>query len=711
MRDDDFTQALFSVFAALQLDPSSEFYVLRTSAEPDKFVQWAFEGIGAVIGRSLVGEKLAYFCSNAQVCCRRRHMFWPRTKRINIKKGDVHADESFKYDNCAADSSDDEEEDDEDENFDPFATADAVATVDESYAAQLERYIFAITDAYAARGRRLEPACVEKIVEVIGKNVKEGITGVLATAFLSLWVELVPGVAQEEGLLTSVDACDLAARTHTQRDTLRGVLELLEVPRAHRDGQTVDAERLELALPLEHLLHDAGAHRRTDGLASWNAVTIFKYHSHAKAFYFAALDAGYDVSRTRVIELDECLRRVEGLHPNKTFPVLVHALQDQRTQHGGLLREATVLVEAVEASFPGEHVRSVALKQLLSGNRDDDPELDAALTLLEVEGFHTGPVAALDDVLDPEWTQLCKGLRDACGIKDETNLIDALRGLKSLSSNYRDFLLRPSMQLLIEAVQEAPGTALQNRDVLRKAAEKISSDLESKFPFCRTLQPILNLMHYAGADEATLKTKKAFIEALDETNAHGRNVSVITYDVFIAEDTPAYVSDLAAAGKKAGLSFTDEDAATLHKEVEPNPKNGLNGCNATFLLKVLTALLRAGPCNGRALENEEDVATACIAAGFNSLEVLGALKHLLEPLKHEDGPKPRKAAKAKIWDKRRLVAPRVADLLHAMGIHLRGVTFASYGVVQKKWKKKYDDLEGSSSDSEPEPEAKRPKRS
>ena len=127
------------------------------------------------------------------------------------------------------------------------------------------------------------------------------------------------------------------------------------------------------------------------------------------------------------------------------------------------------------------------------------------------------------------------------------------------------------------------------------------------------------------------------------------------------------------------------------------------------MLEVLAALLRASPCDGRALENEEDVATACIAAGFTSLEVLGALKHLLEPLKHEDGPKPKKAAKAKIWDERRVVAPRVADLLHAMGIHLRGVPFASYGAVQKKWKDKYDALDASSSDSEPK--AKRPKRS
>ena len=140
-------------------------------------------------------------------------------------------------------------------------------------------------------------------------------------------------------------------------------------------------------------------------------------------------------------------------------------------------------------------------------------------------------------------------------------------------------------------------------------------------------------------------------------------------------------------------------------------------------MKVLTALLRAGPCSGRALENEEDVATACIAAGFTSLEVNQALKHLLEPLKHEDGERPKVRDKGRgrdikkdrikqdTWDSRRVVAPRVADLLDDMRIHLRGVPFASYGAVQKKWKDKYDALEASSSDSEPGPKAKRPKRS
>ena len=140
--------------------------MLQTSAEPDKFIQWALEGVGAVMGRSLVGEKLAFFCSNAQICCGLRHPLRP-SKRINNTKGNVHADEHFTYDNCADDSSDDEEEEEEDDKFDYFATADAVATVDDSYAAQFEKLVFDITDAYAACGRRLEPACVEGIVEVI----------------------------------------------------------------------------------------------------------------------------------------------------------------------------------------------------------------------------------------------------------------------------------------------------------------------------------------------------------------------------------------------------------------------------------------------------------------------------------------------------------------------------------------------------------------
>ena len=127
-------------------------------------------------------------------------------------------------------------------------------------------------------------------------------------------------------------------------------------------------------------------------------------------------------------------------------------------------------------------------------------------------------------------------------------------------------------------------------------------------------------------------------------------------------------------------------------------------------MKVLTALLRAGPCDGRALENEEELATACIEAGLHK-KINAALMHLLNPLNEEDGPEPTKKKDKERWTERRAAARRVADLLHDMRIHMKNVTFASYGAVQKKWKKKYDALEASSSDSEPEPEAKRPKRS
>ena len=71
-----------------------------------------------------------------------------------------------------------------------------------------------------------------------------------------------------------------------------------------------------------------------------------------------------------------------------------------------------------------------------------------------------------------------------------------------------------------------------------------------------------------------------------------------------------------------------------------------------------------------------------------------------------------------------MVARRVADLLHEMGIHKNGVSFASYGAVQKKWnaikdklkqkaeeaqlKKDLDDIDNAEDE---EPKAKRPKRS
>ena len=116
----------------------------------------------------------------------------------------------------------------------------------------------------------------------------------------------------------------------------------------------------------------------------------------------------------------------------------------------------------------------------------------------------------------------------------------------------------------------------------------------------------------------------------------------------------------------------------------------LNGIAAPHLLKALAARLRAGKCDGRTLEDEDRLAQACIAAGLRK-EINNVLKHLLDPLKHRDGPKPKRRDKAKIWDERRVVARRVADLLHAMGIHLRGVPFASYGAVQTAWRMKEDD--------------------
>ena len=146
----------------------------------------------------------------------------------------------------------------------------------------------------------------------------------------------------------------------------------------------------------------------------------------------------------------------------------------------------------------------------------------------------------------------------------------------------------------------------------------------------------------------------------------------------------------------------------------------LNGIAAPHLLKALAARLRAGKCDGRTLEDEDRLAQACIAAGLRK-EINNVLKHLLDPLKHRDGPKPKRRDKAKIWDERRVVARRVADLLHAMGIHLRGVPFASYEAVKAARRVKEDDRKQEAEEAkfkaglddieEEEPKAKRPKRS
>ena len=80
-----------------------------------------------------------------------------------------------------------------------------------------------------------------------------------------------------------------------------------------------------------------------------------------------------------------------------------------------------------------------------------------------------------------------------------------------------------------------------------------------------------------------------------------------------------------AAAEAAGCPVTVEKVEALAAAIGKQSLEGLRNCEAKPMLEVLAALLRAGPCDGRALENEEDVATACIAAGFTNLEVLSAL--------------------------------------------------------------------------------------
>ena len=194
-------------------------------------------------------------------------------------------------------------------------------------------------------------------------------------------------------------------------------------------------------------------------------------------------------------------------------------------------------------------------------------------------------------------------------------------------------------------------------------------------------------------------------------------------DSFIAKNAPASVTALYEAGKKAGLSFTIEEAEALCDAVGKHAnRERLDGCKAKELFEVLTALLRAGPCDGRALENEEELATACIEAGLHK-KINAALMHLLNPLNEEDGPEPTKKKDKERWTERRAAARRVADLLHDTRIHLRGVPFASYDAVQKKWKDIKDDRKEKAEEAqfnadmdavdeeEEEPKVKRPKRS
>ena len=332
----------------------------------------------------------------------------------------------------------------------------------------------------------------------------------------------------------------------------------------------------------------------------------------------------------------------------------------------------------------------------MKGDRDDDPALDAVLTRLEKEGFHTGPVAAYDGVLDPETTALRKKLRDTCGITDAKAeaVIDAVKNVDGL-------IFKTAFPLLVAALQAGSTLAPERRDALRRAAEETKYEGETRIGTNKTLKPLLDLLNYPGSDSAIREKKATLITALDEGNVHKQNVAFITYDVFIAKDAEDYVKDFAAAAQAAGCSsVTLENAEALVTEIGKDPsKEGLNGCQAKDLIKVLTALLRAGPCDGRALEDEEKLATACIEAGLHK-RIYGALMHLLNPLKEEDGPEPTKTKDKKRWTERRAAARRVADLLHDMRIHLRGVPFASYGAVQTAWRKKMDDRKKKAKEAE-----------
>ena len=141
-------------------------------------------------------------------------------------------------------------------------------------------------------------------------------------------------------------------------------------------------------------------------------------------------------------------------------------------------------------------------------------------------------------------------------------------------------------------------------------------------------------------------------------------------------------------------------------------------------MEVLAARLRAGPCNGRTLEDKDRLAQACFDAGLCSPQLSEALKGLLDPLTEEDGEEPTKTKDKKRWNERRVVARHVADLLHAMRIHKNGVSFASYAAVQEAWRVKEDDrkrkaekaqfnadMDDIDDAEDEEPKAKRPKRS
>ena len=580
---------------------------------------------------------------------------------------------------------------------------------DDSQAARLEQAKLEFLDAAALAGLPIGRDFLEDIYEIVGSR-DSGIPDASPQYFTEVLTKaLLLATAAGNTVLADEDALDLAAVEKVERRTLRAVLEALRAARDARRGGvvTVDPDVLDRARRLEKLCGAVGLLDEDDLslpvealLASSANINMFQNQVSPKKFYHAAREAGYVVSRASIIGLHEALCRVDGLKAGPTLTTLAHALP--LAPHGALLGDASVLRRALVAARIDTGGTGMCLNLLLTGDRDRDQALDAVFTSLGEKGFHTGPVAAYDDVLDPELTELRNELSRACGTTDAKAeaIVNALKTVDGLA-------VKRTLRLIVAAFQAGATLAPGQRDALRRAAEETQCETTSGVSACTTLKPLLTALTYADNKAIPLKKKAALIKALDEGNVHKQNVAFITYDVFIA-DLPACVADLIKAGKQAGLSFTPEDATTLYNEIKSRLKEGLNGCQATYVLQVLAARLRAGKCGGRALESVDGLAQACIAAGLRK-DLNNVLKHLLEPLKHEDGPKPRKAAKAKIWDERRVVARRVADLLHAMGIHKNGVPFASYKAVQAAWRKKEDDREASSSDSEPEPEAKRPK--
>ena len=660
-------------------------------------------------------------CTTSQAGCNRTHML-----KIKVHRSleDVKREDPFQFDE------DDEEDEDDDEGPDEklfWGTAEIQDTEGDSRAAQREEEVLALLDAAALAGLSIGRDFLEGLREIIGGDGNVGIRGATPSSMIRVLTRALPHVATGKTVLADADALDLAAVTETERQTLQAVLEALALVRVDRRGGTVtvDAAVLDRGRRLEELCGAAGLLDEDGLLASWAEINMFRWKTSARRFYYAAREAGVGISRKRAVELHELLGRVDGLRESLTLTVLSHAIQHPLVPPGALLRDASVLLMACEAAGPDIYGRRKdALGPLLSGNRDDDPALAAVFAKLEEGDFHAGPVAAYDDVLDPETTALRKKLRDTCGITDAKAeaVIDALKNVDGL-------IFKTAFPLLVAALQAGSTLAPERRDALRRAAEETKYEGETRIGTNKTLKPLLDLLNYPGSDSAVREKKATLITALDEGNVHKQNVAFITYDVFIAKDAEDYVKDFAAAAQAAGCSsITLQKAEALVTEIGKHRSEGLNGCQAKDLIKVLTALLRASPCDGRALEDEDRIAQACIAAGVTraagGTRIDSALMHLLNPLKKEDGPEPTKRKDKKQWTERRAAARRVADLLHDMRIHLRGVRFASYAAVQAKWQKKMDDRKQKAGEAhfkkdmddidnaeDEEPKAKRPKRS